>query len=221
MSNQPDDRKGERSRFTFATLMLTLLGIALVSGGAAFSFGAEPIKGAKVGEWVEYQGQTREGDSYLLRRSVVGEEGGMLWFETRTVRGKETAIMKVLVDPATGRAKRAIVKTPPHPAMEVPLSMAEGMTEGPVRAMPSKEKPIVTQETITTPGGTFKCIHVRDAQSSAGEGVWSSEQIPLGGLVRINRQGHTLVLTAFGTTGAKSEITETPQGMPRPEERKR
>jgi len=174
----------------------------------------EPIKGAKVGEWAEYQVSGVGGETSTMRRSVVGKEGNLVWFETKTVQGNQITIMKILLDPDTGKARRAIVKNPPERAMEIPLNMVERTTETPSQRTPTKGKAIVTQETITTPAGTFKCTHVRDSGSPATDGVWSSEKVPVGGLVKSKIESHTMVLTAFGSSGAKTEITETPRKMP-------
>ncbi|MDH7498817.1 MAG: hypothetical protein QHH30_00325 [candidate division NC10 bacterium] len=173
----------------------------------------EPIKGAKVGEWAEYQMSSGGGETSTMRRSVVGKEGNLVWFETKTVQGDQITIMKILLDPNTGKAKRAIVKNPPERAMEIPLDMVERTTKTPGQR-PTKGKAVVTQETITTPAGTFQCTHVRDSGSPATDGAWSSERVPLGGLVKSKTENHTMVLTAFGSSGAKTEITETPRKMP-------
>lgn len=173
-----------------------------------------PIKGAKVGEWAEYQVSSGGGETSTMRQSVVGKEGNLVWFETKTVQGNQITIMKMLIDPNTGKAKRAIVKNPPERAMEIPLNMVDRAAETPGQRTPTKGKAIVTEETITTPAGTFKCTHVRDSQSPATDGVWSSEKVPVGGLVKSTVENHTMVLTAYGSSGAKSEITEIPKKMP-------
>jgi hypothetical protein len=167
-----------------------------------------------VGEWAEYQVTSGEGDIYTMRRSVVGKEGKMVWFETKTTQGNQISIMKILLDPDTGEAKRAIVKNPPERAMEIPLNMVDRAAETPGQRTPAKGKAIVTQETVTTPAGTFKCTHVRDSQSPATDGVWSSEKVPVGGLVKSKSENHAMVLSSFGSSGAQTEITETPHKMP-------
>ena len=121
--------------------------------------------------------------------------------------------MKVLVDPNTGKVKRAIVKNPPEPAMEIPLNMADQMG-APTEKRSPDYKPVVTTETIQVPAGSFKCTHVRDSKSPASDGAWSSEKVPVGGLVKSRFEDHEMVLTGLGQSGAKSEITETPQKLP-------
>jgi len=203
--------------FSLASVIISILCLllAFVSWISIPSASAmEPIKGAKVGEWVEYQVSSGGGETSTMRRSIVGKEGNLVWFETKTVQGDQINIMKMLIDPNTGKAKRAIVKNPPERAMEIPLSMVERTTESPGQRAPSKGKAIVTQETITTPAGTFKCTHARDSDSPATDGVWSSEKVPVGGLVKSKEENYTMVLTAYGSSGAKTEITETPRKMP-------
>ena len=173
----------------------------------------EPLKGAKVGEWAEYQVTTGQGESHAMRRAIVGQEGNLIWYETKSSHGKQVTIMKVLVDPNTGKVKRAIVKNPPEPAMEIPLNMADQMG-APTEKRSPDYKPVVTTETIQVPAGSFKCTHVRDSKSPASDGSWSSEKVPVGGLVKANFESHVMLLTAFGQSGAKTEITETPRKMP-------
>ena len=174
----------------------------------------EPLKGAKVGEWAEYQVTTGQAESRTMRRAIVGQEGNLIWYETKSSHGKQVTIMKVLLDPNTGKVKRAIVKNPPEPAMEIPLNMADKTGEAPAEKRSPQYKPIVTTESIQVPAGAFKCTHARDSKSPASDGVWSSEKVPVGGLVKSNFENHAMVLTAFGQTGAKTEITETPRKMP-------
>ena len=173
----------------------------------------EPLKGAKVGEWAEYQVTTGQGESHTMRRAIVAQEGNLIWYETKSSHGKQVTIMKVLVDPNTGKVKRAIVKNPPEPAMEIPLNMADQMG-APTEKRSPEYKPVVTTETIQVPAGSFKCTHVRDSKSPASDGAWSSEKVPVGGLVKANFESHVMLLTAFGQSGAKTEITETPRKMP-------
>ena len=173
----------------------------------------EPLKAAKVGEWVEYQVTGGE-EGHTIRDSIVGKEGNLVWYETKTSGGRQVTIMKVLIDPNTGKVKRAIVKNPPERAMEIPLNMVDRMTERPGQKASAKEKPIVTTETIQVPAGTFKCTHVRDSKSPTSDGVWSSEKVPVRGMVKTKSEKYEMVLTAFGHSGAQTEITETPKKMP-------
>jgi len=189
--------------------LLAFLLLATIPPAAAL----EPMKRAKVGEWVEYQ-TTGGGESHTIRNAIVGKEGNLIWYETKTTAGRQVTIMKVLLDPNTGKAKRAIVKNPPERAMEIPLNMVDRTAERPDQRTTGKEKPIVTTETIQVPAGTFKCTHVRDAKLPASDGVWSSEKVPVGGLVKTKSENQEMVLTAFGQSGAQTEITETPKKMP-------
>jgi hypothetical protein len=201
-----------KRHFAFCGILflLAFLSLALIPSTRAM----EPLKGAKVGEWAEYQVRTGQGESQTMRRAIVGQEGNLIWYETKVSHGKQVTIMKVLLDPNTGKVKRAIVKNPPEPAMEIPLNMADKMGEAPAEKRSPQYKPIVTTETIQVPAGTFKSTHVRDSKSPASDGVWSSEKVPVGGLVKSNFENHSMVLTSFGPTGAKTEITETPRKMP-------
>jgi hypothetical protein len=209
----PKEEEVDRRTYPFLWGILLLLGL-LPLALAPFTLAMEPIKGAKVGEWAEYQVTAGQGGSHTMRRAIVGQEGGLIWYETRASHGKQVTIMKVLVDPVTGKVKRAIVKNPPQPAMEIPLNMADRMEEKPKKQKRFPNKPTVTTETIQVPAGSFQCTHVRDSKSPTSDGVWSSEKVPVGGLVRSKIEDHAMVLTAFGQTGAKTEITETPQTMP-------
>ena len=199
-----------RSTASMIPILLPLLALTFIPP----AFGLEPLKGAKVGEWAEYQVTTGEGKGSVMRRSIVGKEGNLIWYETKTSHDNQVTIMKVLIDPDTGKAKRAIMKNPPKQAMEIPLNMMDKMAAEPAQKNPAQEKPIVTSETIQVPAGSFKCTHVRGSKVPSSDGVWSSEKVPVGGLVKSRFEDHEMVLTGLGRSGAKSEITETPQKMP-------
>ena len=69
----------------------------------------------------------------------------------------------------------------------------------------------VGAESVTVPAGTFPTVHYRDAES--GMDVWVSESLPFGMVKTKMKTGEEIVLTSQGT-GAKTQITETPQEMP-------
>ena len=73
----------------------------------------------------------------------------------------------------------------------------------------------VDEQTITTPAGTFKCTHHTfiDKESGNKTELWSNEKIPITSIVKMSGPDGSLVLDEYGTSGAQSAITETPQKM--------
>ncbi len=69
------------------------------------------------------------------------------------------------------------------------------------------------KQTITVPAGTFECIHTtyikKDTKEKAE--IWHSTKVPVTGLVKMKSADGEMKLLAYGTSGAKSAITEKPK----------
>jgi len=184
---------------------LLLLGATPLAAQQSF-FGYTP----RVGSWWEYE-MTTNGEKAAMRQACVGEEviegKTYYWQEIKTSTGEGPTIIKMLVS-LEGEVKRHVVKSPGQPAMEMPPQMIQKQ-----RAAGEEVKlEDVGEETVKVPAGSFKCTHYREFDPWAKESMdgWVNAKI---GVVKITSKGSVMVLKAYGT-GAKSEITETPQKMP-------
>jgi len=69
------------------------------------------------------------------------------------------------------------------------------------------------KQTITVPAGTFECIHTtyikKDTKEKAE--VWHSTKVPVTSIVKMKSEDGEMKLLAYGTSGAKSAITEKPK----------
>ena len=74
---------------------------------------------------------------------------------------------------------------------------------------------LIGTESITTPAGTFSCEHYQDTAEGAAVDIWVTGQVSPYGLVKMTSNGTTMTLTKV-ITGAKSQITETPQKLEMP-----
>ncbi len=200
-------------------LIMVLFGFAVFSE-AQFGKGAGPrfhdFKPV-VGGWSEYQ-MTPKGEApSKWRMSVVGKEGDAYWFETVIETKREgRVITKVLVsgDPNDlNSVKVSIVKVGNEPAMEMPGQM---MGQG-ARGQESKEKVVDKgTETVKVPAGTFTTKRMQYQEEGKTVDTWVHKDISPYGLIKLQSQDMEMVLLGYGT-GAKTQITETPQKFEMPQ----
>lgn len=188
---------------------------ALFGIGALLFLGATPLTAQqslfgytpRVGSWWEYE-MTANGEKVAIRQACVGEEvtegKTYYWQETKTSTDDGQTIIKMLVS-LEGEVKRHVVKSPGQPAMEMPPQMIQKRKAAEEGAKPEE----VGQETVRVPAGSFKCTHYRISGPEIVDS-WISDK---GALIKTSSKGSVMVLKAYGT-GAKTEITETPQKMP-------
>lgn len=186
---------------------LLLLGATRLPAQQAL-FGYTP----KVGSWWEYE-ITTEGKKTSMRLAIVGKEAidgkTYYWQETKIPTDEGLMIMKMLVS-LEGDIKKYIMKSPGRPAMEMPVQMIQKQKAAGEEAKLEE----LGGETVKVPAGTFKCTHYRALDPSTKEAMdgWVNAKV---GMIKTVSKGSLMVLKAYGS-GAKSEITETPQKIPFP-----
>jgi hypothetical protein len=170
-----------------------------------------------VGGWSEYQ-MTPKGEApSKWRMAVVGKEGDAYWFETVIETKREgRVITKVLVsgDPNDlNNVKVSIVKVGNEPAMEMPGQMMRQGGPGPESQGKVIEK---GSETVKVPAGTFTTKRMQYQEGDKTVDTWVHKDISPYGLVKLESKDVEMVLLGYGT-GAKTQITETPQKFEMPQ----
>lgn len=177
-----------------------------------------------VGAWSSYRMIGGQEDGATMRLSVVGSEvhgdTTYLWVEWALAgmngpNGQKMSVTSKMLVPSFGPGmsspRSMIMKFGASPAMTMPM-------DGPMGKMGTEDRTGIEKcgqgkslgwESVTVPGGTFRALHVQDADGHGD--VWVVPSMALG-LIKVtpgNEHGSTLVLTDHGT-GAKTAITETP-----------
>ncbi len=186
-----------------------------------------------VGAWSEFKVVGGRNDGTTMRLSVVGSETragtSYIWFET-VARGfpagagggggagraaEMRMVYKSLVPgfgPAWGAAQAMIVQAGDAPAMELPVSHGRNPTAaGAGELQRCREAKVVGWESVTVPGGTFRALHVRNANGRGD--AWVDPDLPFALVKDANEnpaESQSMVLVAHGR-GARSVITERPQ----------
>jgi len=164
-----------------------------------------------VGGWSEYQMTERGGPTSKMKIAIVGKEGDAYWYETIIETKQEgRSISKMLVsgNPEEQKnIKRMIVKMGNEPAMEMPLEMMQGSTEDQGQKGKTIDK---GPESIKVPAGTFTARHVQYQYEELVEDTWIHKDVSPYGVVKSKSKDFEMVLLGYGT-GAKTQITETPQ----------
>jgi hypothetical protein len=174
------------------------------------------IKPPAAGSWAEYT--TAEGS---MRMALLGTEtrgGKNLIRMEMAMTGREGPMIMQVVVPGypydMSSIEDLVIKAGDRPAMRMNAQMLQMMSS----RMPkdqvaefcrSANMTRVGDESITVPAGTFQTVHYRDSQ---GNDVWVSESVAFGLVKSRQTRGGEIVLANRGT-GARSQITETPQEM--------
>ncbi len=170
-----------------------------------------------VGGWSEYQITTKREGSMKMKVAVVGKEGDAYWYETVMEGGKQgRTIMKMLVagNPEDQKnIKRMIVKQGNEPAMEMPVEMMQQSSKGQAQSGKVIDK---GTETIKVPAGTFKTQHSQYQDAEGVVDTWIYKDVSPYGLIKSVSKDTEMVLIGYGT-GAKTQITETPQKFEMPQ----
>ena len=148
---------------------------------------------------------------------MVGKEGDAYWYETVMEGGRQGGnIVKMLVsgDPGdTKNVKRMIVKQGNEPAMEMPVEMMQQSSKG---QAPSGKVIDKGTETIKVPAGTFKTQHSQYQDAEGVVDTWMYKDVSPYGMIKSVSKDTEMVLIGYGT-GAKTQITETPQKFEMPQ----
>jgi hypothetical protein len=197
------------------TLVLAQLAQAQVGKGAGPKFYSDfkPV----VGGWSEYQMTSKSEGATKMKIAIVGKEGDAYWYETVMEGGKQGRIitkMLVSADPGdTKNVKRMIFKQGNEPAMEMPV----GMMQQSSKTQEQRGKIIDKgNETIKVPAGTFSTKHMQYQDGDNVVDTWVYKDVSPYGMVKSVSKDVEMVLLGYGT-GAKTQITETPQKFETPQ----
>jgi len=147
-----------------------------------------PLEQPAVGSWARYRLRGAAGDSSEVRLALVGRERvadrEYVWQESVVGTPAGDAVIQSLVqaspyDPTAIR--RAIVRPPGQPAMEVPpsaLAVLQTGAQGATGLDACRRGEAVGWETITVPAGPVRALHVRYAREARTADVWLAPGIP-------------------------------------------
>jgi len=182
------------------------------TSGPSFHGEFKPV----IGGWSEYQMTTKGNPPTKMKVAVVGKEGDAYWYETLMEGGREgRTITKMLVsgNPEDQKnIKRMIVKMGNEPAMEMPVDMMQQTPKGQGQSGKVIDK---GTETIKVPAGTFKTQHMQ-YQDVETVDTWVYKDVSPYGMIKSHSKDMEMVLLGYGT-GAKTQITETPQKFEMPQ----
>lgn len=170
-----------------------------------------------IGGWSEYQMTSKREGTTKMKVAIVGKEGDAYWYETVMEGGREgRTIMKMLVsgNPEDQKnIKRMIIKQGNGPAMEMPVQMMQQTSKGQGQSGKVIDK---GTETIKVPAGTFKTQHSQYQDAEGVVDTWMYKDVSPYGMIKSVSKDTEMVLIGYGT-GAKTQITETPQKFEMPQ----
>jgi hypothetical protein len=182
-----------------------------------------------VGAWSQYSMVGGRGNGASMRMSVVGSETrgdtAYLWLEF-AVRGMPMglsagagdtlAIVNQLLvtgfGPGMAEPREHVMKFGSAPAMTMPVGLARAGAPGSSTMQDCTDGKVLGWESVTVPAGTFRALHVQNAEGKGDS--WVVPDLPFG-LVKAATGGEAedsgqMVLVGHGMD-AKSQITEAPR----------
>ncbi len=187
-------------------------------------FSASLYKGMSwaVGQWAQYQMKNDRQDiqvKFSITGSQIIDGKTYYWFEQSMDTPQGHMIMKMLLSPGDSEPKQMIQKMGNRPAMDMTSMMQSGRgqrNKPPFHRDEDINKGTIGVESVTVPAGTFLATHakINVQDSKETHEVWVSSKVPIIGAVKSMSSGafnSTLTLLKYGTSGATTEITETPQ----------
>jgi hypothetical protein len=196
-------------------LVLTQVADAQVGKMSGPSFYGEfkPV----IGGWSEYQMTSKSEGSMKMKIAVVGKEEDAYWYETVMEGGRQGKnIVKMLLsgNPEDQKnIKRMIFKQGNEPAREMPVGMMQQSAKGQAQSGKVIDK---GTETIKVPAGTFKAQHSQYQDAEGVVDTWMYKEVSPYGMIKSVSKDTEMVLIGYGT-GAKTQITETPQKFEMPQ----
>ena len=178
----------------------------------------------RVGQWATYGWTGGRTDGATIRFAVVGSEAydgtTYYWYEVsmndpgRGAKGK--TVFQMLV-PGLGyqasSVRALIMKSGDDPAVRMPDAMVRmvgsrvGANVAAEVAQACQRMEVVGWEQVTVPAGTFKALHLRDANEPTE--AWLRPELDFAMVKVVMKDGSTMSLTGSGG-GAKSSIAEQP-----------
>lgn len=183
------------------------------------------IRAVAVGHWAEYRIAGTGGTEGTMRNQMVGTEARgdttFWWHESLAESAEGTMVIRSLVPGypfATRDVRELVMKLGADAAVRMPAHMlammqAENQQEPTFTSVEECARAeTVGWETVTTPAGDIRALHVRPA-GAEGERVdlWLATAVPFG-LVRLTADEVELLLVAYGAD-ATSAVTEVPREM--------
>jgi len=179
-----------------------------------------------VGAWSQFRVAGGRAAGATMRMSVVGSESRgdttLLWLEF-AARGMPLGlpdssadtlliVNKLLVTgfgPGMAQPREHVMKLGGAPAMTMPVGAG---SPGAQPLQDCSDGKVLGWSSVTVPGGTFRAMHVQDANGQSD--AWVAPDLPFG-LVKVTMgsdptDSGQMVLVGHGTD-AKSQITETPR----------
>jgi hypothetical protein len=183
------------------------------TSGPSFHGEFKPV----VGGWSEYQVTAKGEQPSKMKMAIVGKEGDAYWYETVMEGGRQGKnIVKMLVsgNPEDQKnIKRMIFKQGNEPAREMPVGMMQQSAKGQAQSGKVIDK---GTETIKVPAGTFKAQHSQYQDAEGVVDTWMYKEVSPYGMIKSVSKDTEMVLIGYGT-GAKTQITETPQKFEMPQ----
>lgn len=153
-----------------------ILALALAVSLLALA-GDHPWKNAKVGDWVKYESVTM-GNTTQMKWTVTAKTDKSLTYEVETTVAGQTFKTSSTVD------------------------LTADLGPGGVAMPKDAPKPVVTDDTVTVAGKSWKCRKVEMTLANGMKTVsWSSSELPIGGLVKSETSGavsSTMTLVDWG-----------------------
>ena len=174
-----------------------------------------------VGQWTQYKMTGDKNEPSFVTYKIVGQDGDAIWLEVVHESYQGKTIQKMLVafgsrmDPSQVQIRAVTTKDTKGTVTVMPppvIQMMQGTYRSAVAMLVINWQGL-PQEAATVPAGRFEgCFKTRtDAQWGPFRSVadsWSHPVVPLSAAVRsqgVDRP-FTMELTAFGTSGAVSEM---------------
>jgi hypothetical protein len=168
-----------------------------------------PVVGAGAEYGVEMQGQPKTTMEIAIvgKEQVSGKDG--YWMEMGMANPEMGGTMYIkslsVVDNGNIVVTRVLMQMPNGNVMEMPMQGAQ--RRPPQSADITKEMERVGSETLSTPAGTFACVHWRQKDGSSD--IWISEKVFPWGAVKLVSKNMTMTLQRL-ITDAKTHVTGTP-----------
>jgi len=175
-------------RHGVAALTLALCVPVTTAAAQGLADVCRPLEQPAVGGWARYRLRGPTGDSSEVRLALVGRERvgdrEYVWQESVVGTPAGDAVIQSLVpaspyDPTAIR--RAVVRPPGQPAMDVPpaaLASLQTGAQGATGLDACRRGEAVGWETITVPAGAVRALHVRYTREARTADAWLAPGVP-------------------------------------------
>jgi len=182
------------------------------------------FKMPEVGAYATYKVITQKNKAERITKlSIVGKEKSekgkdLYWYEVEEKDPKtgRVTIVKMLISgnpQEIGTIHRMIMKSGKEPASELPQALIQLINQAPPPKKKEEKPKIKTlgTEKVKVKNQVLECKHIRyTSKDEATAEVWTSDKVPLFGLVKSTSPEVTMELLEYGTD-AVSAIKEKPE----------